>query len=202
MTSQAEGSDYETMRASDVRFFWIGGEGAGEHGWYHWLADCPRLMVALWHGGLLVSSEAPPPGAADAAYWREELEKRLQGPAWDAAVVDAPPDEPKPDWWLCNVCSQYYPKAEAEPRPAEDEPCEKCGCGRELHARLRGPFDHGCGMFWLDVFEVGEDGEVLSSGLIHCPCDGYAPPAGAKPVAFWEFLADGYTSGGGRTWVS
>ena len=115
MTSHAEDSDHETIRASDVRFFWIDGQGASEHGWYHWCVDCPRLRVDLWYGGRLVSSEAPPPGATDAAYWREELEKRLQGPAWDPGVVDSQPDQPKPDWWLCNVCSQYFPKAEAEP---------------------------------------------------------------------------------------
>jgi hypothetical protein len=198
MTSHAEDSDHETIRASDVRFFWVDGEGKAEDGSYHWMADCPWVTIALWYGGHLVTSEAPPPGATDAAYWREELEKRLQGPAWDPGVVDSPPDEPKPDWWLCNVCSQYFPKAEAEPRSAEEEPCEKCGCGRELHARLRGPFDHGCGMFWLDVFERDENGEVLASGLIHCPCDGYAPPPDGRPLTSSELLAYPWWSGGRR----
>jgi len=127
MTSHAEDSDHETIRASDVRFFWIDGQGASEHGWYHWCVDCPRLRVDLWYGGRLVSSEAPPPGATDAAYWREELEKRLQGPAWDPGVVDSPPDQPKPDWWLCNVCSQYFPKAEAEPCPPIRSPARSAG---------------------------------------------------------------------------
>ena len=137
-------------------------------------------------------------GASDTTSVREALEERLQGPAWDPAVVHASTMETATERWLCWLCRQYYPKAEAKPRPAEDEPCEKCGCSRELHARLRGPFDHGCGMFWLDVFERDENGEVLASGLIHCPCDGYAPPPDGRPLTSSELLAYPWWSGGRR----
>ena len=203
MTSHAEDPEQERMRAPDLRFFWIEGEGAGDQGSYHWRVDCPRVMVALWYGGRLVSSEAPPPGAADAALTKEILEKDLQSPAWDTSVIADPPDESSQDRWLCDIRSKYFPSTEADPWPVEEEPCQKCGCVRELHAaRLRGPFDKGCGMFWLHVFEEDEDGEPLTCGLIHCPCDGYAPPAGTRPGASSESIAESSTSSGGRTWVS
>jgi hypothetical protein len=180
----------KSRKASDVRFSWIDGEGAGEHAWYHWLADCPRLMADLWYGGRLVTSEAPPPGASDAAYWREDLEKHLQGPAWDPESVDSPPDEPRPDWWLCSLCREYFPEAEAKARRAEDDSCEKCGCSREMHTRLRGPLPTYCVMAWADVLR-DEDGEVLAYDLIHCPCDDYAPPAGGRTLTPSDFAADG-----------
>jgi hypothetical protein len=201
MTSHAEHPDHGSMRASDVRFFWVKDGGAHEDHTYHWCVDCEWLAVALWHGGRLVSSEAPPPGAADTALARETLAEHLQGPAWNPGVVDSPTDETKQERWLCWVCSQYYPRTEAEPWSAETEPCEKCGCGRELHTWLRGPCDRGCGMTWPDI-DLDADGQVLGSALIHCPCDGYVPPAGGRPVTLSELFADGSTSGGGRTWVS
>ena len=201
MTSQEEQPDLEAMKASDVRFFWFeGGVGSEDHR-YHWCVDCPWVAVPLWHGGRLVSSEAPPVGASDTTSVRETLEEGLQGPAWDPAVVHASTMGTATERWLCWLCRQYYPRAEAHLLPADQEPCEKCGCSREMHVLSRRVFDKGCVMAWPDV-SVDGDGEVELIGLIHCPCDGYAPPAGRRPVASSEFAQPGSTSGGGGTWPS
>ena len=197
MTSQEEQPDLEAMKASDVRFFWFeDGVGSEDHR-YHWCVDCPWVAVPLWHGGRLVSSEAPPVGASDTTSVRETLEERLQGPAWDPAVVHASTMETATERWLCWLCRQYYPKAEAKPGPADEEPCQKCGCPRELHVLSRRVFDKGCVMAWPDVFLDG-DGEVEQIGLVHCPCDGYAPPPAGRPATSPELLACHSTSGGER----
>ena len=70
-----------------------------------------------------------------------------------------------------------------------------------MHVLSRRVFDKGCVMAWPDVFLDG-DGEVEQIGLVHCPCDGYAPPSAGRPVASSEFAQPGSTSGGGGTWVS
>jgi hypothetical protein len=189
--------DDESMRASDVRFFWVDGEGKAEDGSYHWSVDCPWVTIALWYGGRLVTSEAPPPGAADTAAARETLETHLQGPAWDPGAVYAPTDGAEQERGLCIVCRQYYPRAEARYLPADQEPCEKCGCSREMHVLSRRVFDKGCVMAWPDVFLDG-DGEVEQIGLVHCPCDGYAPPPAGRPATSPELLACHSTSGGER----
>jgi len=71
VTSQEQQPDLKAMKASDVRFFWVEGGGADEDSTYHWCVDCPWVTVPLWHGGRLVSSEAPPPGASDTTFVRD-----------------------------------------------------------------------------------------------------------------------------------
>jgi hypothetical protein len=182
--------DDESMRASDVRFFWVDGEGKAEDGSYHWSVDCPWVTIALWYGGRLVTSEAPPPGAADTAAARETLETHLQGPAWDPGAVHSPTDGAEQERGLCILCRQYYPRAEVRYLPADQEPCEKCGCSRKMHTDFRSPYDRGCGMSWVEIFQFDADGEPIASGVIHCPCDSYAPPAGAQPLTLSEFPVD------------
>jgi len=189
-----ESTSEEAMKASDVRFFWVEGGDADEDSTYHWCVDCAWVKVAVWRGGRLVSSEAPPPGATDTGFVREFLEKYVQGPAWHAEVVDSPTAETGQERWLCQVCRLHMPIPVGVSQPHDSEPCEKCGCIREIHIHCRSPFDRGCGMAWLETlfFEDGEE----QYGQIHCPCDGYAPPAGARPVTpsdfrFWsEWVVD------------
>jgi hypothetical protein len=45
-------------------------------------------------------------------------------------------------------------------------------------------------MAWVDLLR-DEDGEVLSSSVVHCPCDGYEPPAGGRPLTSSDFSAVG-----------
>ena len=189
-TMTIESSTDKSMKASDVRFFWIEEEGLQEDFNYHWAADCAWVAVAVWHGGRLVASEAPPPGAADTAWVRKTLEERLPGPAWHSEIVDSSPDASTHGGWLCVACRNYLPRPVAVPLPAELEPCEKCGCAREMHIRFRGPFDRGCSMCWDDaIFDA--DGQLMQFGLKHCPCDGYAPPPGGRPLTSSDFAADG-----------
>jgi hypothetical protein len=191
MASYAERPGYESMKASDVRFFWIEGESATEYDIYHWCVDCPWVTIALWYGGRLATSETPPPGAADTALARKILEAHLQGPAWNPGVVGSPTGGTKQERWLCTVCSQSFPRTEPVSWAAESEPCEKCGCGRRMHTEFRMPSDRGCGMTWTEVGFDEEGGmEILEYGLIHCPCDGYAPPPGAQPLTLSEFPVD------------
>ena len=178
----------KSMKASDVRFSWIQEEGLLEDFNYHWAADCAWLAVAVWHGGHLVSSEAPPPGAADTAWVRKTLEERLPGPAWHSEIIDLSPDASTHGGWLCAACSNYLPRPEAVPLPADSEPCKKCGCRREIHIHCRGPFDRGCGMAWSDA-DYDEDGQVMGGRLLHCPCTGYEPPAGGRPLTPSDFAA-------------
>ena len=106
-----------------------------------------------------------------------------------AGVFASPPHETGQERWLCEVCRLHLPRPVAVPRTAGDEPCLKCLCSREMHIYCRGPFDKGCGMAWTDyIFD--DDGQVLQVGLIHCPCDGYVPPAGGRPIASTVFHAD------------
>lgn len=65
----------------------------------------------------------------------------------------------------------------------------KCGCSREMHVSCRGPFDRGCGRSWVDMF-YGTDPTPDCIGLIHCPCDGYEPPAGGGPLTEADFQKD------------
>jgi hypothetical protein len=190
MTSHGEHSGHVAVKASDVRFFWIEGEGLREDRHYHWCVDCAWVTVAVWHGGRLVSSAAPPPGAGDTAWVRRTLEEHLPGPAWHPGDVDSPTDETTQKRWLCAVCSDYIPRPEALLLPADDDSCAKCGCAREMHIQCRGPFDRGCGMAWTDA-DYDEDGQVAQVGLIHCPCDGYEPPAGGRPLTSSDFAAVG-----------
>ena len=190
MTSQEQHLDQPTMRASETRFFWSDGDGEAEDGGYHWCVDCPWLLMSLWYGGRLVSSVAPPAGAADTADAREILETHLLGPTWDPGVAASPVDDAEQERGLCGYCRLYYPRAEASPCPPDMELCEKCGCDREMHTRFRSPYDRGCGMAWLDIFQVDADGEPTAFGLAHCCCDGYAPPAGAQPLTLSEFPVD------------
>jgi hypothetical protein len=189
-TMATESTSEEAMKASDVRFFWVEGGGADEDGSYHWCVDCPSLLMSLWYGGRLVSSVAPPSGAADTADAREILERYLQGPAWDAGVVSEPAAAHQ-ERRLCILCRLHYPRAVASPCPPDMELCEKCGCGREMHTRFRSTYDRGCGMTWLEIFGIDADGEPTEWGLLHCCCDGYAPPAGAQPLTPSDFAAGG-----------
>jgi len=189
MTSHGGHPDQVAIKASDVQFFWIEGEGLGEERSYHWCVDCAWVAVAVWHGGRLVSSDTPPPGAGDSAWVRKTLEEELEGPAWRPEDVDSPTHEATPQRWLCAVCSQHLPRSEAVPGPVDREPCTKCGCSREIHIHCRGPFDRGCGMAWVDV--ICDDEQMRQVGLLHCPCDGYEPPAGGRPLTSSEFLPEG-----------
>ena len=188
-TMTIDSSTDKSMKTSDVRFFWIECGGDTEDHRYHWCVDCAWVKVAVWHGGRLVSSEAPPPGAADTGFVRGILEENLQGPASHAEVVDAPTAEAVQERWLCAVCSDYLPRPEAVPVPADTEPCAKCGCDREIHIQCRGPFDKGCGMAWVDV--ICGDEQMRQVGLLHCPCDGYVPPVGGRPLTPADFAATG-----------
>lgn len=173
MTSHGEHSGHVAVKASDVRFFWIEGEGLREDRHYHWCVDCAWATVAVWHGGRLVSSAAPPPGAGDTAWVRRTLEEHLPGPAWHPGDVDSPTDETTQKRWLCAVCSDYIPRPEALRLPADDESCAKCGCAREMHIQsVRRAFRPGAG-----------DGRCSSAGR--------SPPAAsssgraARPTA-WD----------------
>ena len=115
-TMATESTTEEAMKASDVRFSWVEGGGADEDSTYHWCVDCPSLLMSLWYGGRLVSSVAPPSGAADTADAREILERYLQGPAWDAGVVSEPAAAHQ-ERGLCILCRLHYPRAVASPCP-------------------------------------------------------------------------------------
>lgn len=188
MTSPTEHPDHEAIKASDVRFFWIQDGDPNENRLYHWCVDCAWVAVAVWHGGRLVSSEAPPPGARDGAWVRKTLEEILEVPASYADGIDSPSGGTIPERWLCEVCRQYIPRPVAVLLPADEEPCQKCGCSREMHILCRSWFDRGCGMAWTDCV-VDDDGHVLQVGLLHCPCDGYTPPTGGRPITSTEFYA-------------
>jgi hypothetical protein len=172
-----------TIAASDVRFYWAEGVSTPAFdGWYHWFIDCPELLVAAWYGAKVVSSEVPPPSAGDVDDVKTLLEEHVGSVDWPKAIVRprGEPLEPGPRQ-LCRICDQFVPQADAAPRAPETEPCLKCGCDREIHILCRGPFDRGCGMAWSEgIFD--EDGEVLQASLIHCPCDGYEPPIGGRPL--------------------
>lgn len=116
-TLATESTSKEAMKASDVRFFWVEGGGADEDGSYHWCVDCPSLLMSIWYGGRLVSSVAPPPGAADTADAREILETHLLGSAWDPGVVAFPVDGAEQERGLCGLCRLHYPRAVASPCP-------------------------------------------------------------------------------------
>jgi hypothetical protein len=177
-----------TMVASDVRFFWAEGVTTPAYDrWYHWLVDGPEVRVATWYGAKVVSSEAPPPDAGDVDDVKTFLEEHLGSLDWPNAIIRPRGEPPKPGLrWLCRICDQFLPQAVAAPRPPEGEPCLKCGCSREMHRRLCGPFDRGCAMGWVDVLE-GDDGEALSTSVVHCPCDGYEPPTGGRPITPADF---------------
>ena len=181
-----------TIAASDVRFSWAEGVSTPAYDrWYHWLVDCPELRVATWYGAKVVSSDAPPPDAGDVDDVKGFLEKHLDSLDWPNAIVRPRGEPPKPGLrWLCRICDQFLPHAVAAPRQPEGEPCLKCGCTREMHIRFRGPFDRGCAMAWVDLLR-DEDGEVLSASVVHCPCDGYAPPPGGRPLTSSDFPAAG-----------
>lgn len=51
-------------------------------------------------------------------------------------------------------------------------------------------------MTWPDIFGFDADGEPTEWGLLHCCCDGYAPPAGGRPLTPSDFAADAHTWGG------
>lgn len=189
MTSNGDSSGRQAMQASDVCFFWVEDGDPHEARSYHWSVDCAWVAVAVWHGGRLVASEAPPPGAADAAWVRRTLEENLGGPAWQPDVVDSPADESRHKRWLCTVCGLYSPRPVAVPRPTDTDPCAKCGCSREIHLRCRSRFDGGCGMAWADA-DYDRGGELMGVRLCHCPCDGYEPPAGGRPVTASDFLTE------------
>lgn len=39
-----------TIAASDVRFSWAEGVSTPAYDrWYHWLVDCPEVLVATWY---------------------------------------------------------------------------------------------------------------------------------------------------------
>ena len=178
----------QTLKAHDVRYFWIDGGPADEDRSYHYDRDCAWLAVDLWHGGRLVTSDAPPPGAADTSWlWRDLADLKLQ-PEWQPGVVRAPNDETAPERWLCRVCRMYMPIPKAVPRPADEEPCEKCLCPRRVHLRWRSMFDRGCAVAWADS-DFDEDGNVIQTAMRHCPCDGYEPPAGGRPLTPVDFAA-------------
>ena len=147
-----ESTAEQTLKASDVRYFWIEGGGWSEDRTYHYCRDCAWVVVALWHGGRLVTSDAPPPTAADTAWlWRELADLKLQpdwqpGPVRRPGVVMVPNAETEANRWLCSGCNVHFPRPIAIPRPADMEPCAQCGCSREIHSSCRGLFDTGCGM--------------------------------------------------------
>ena len=197
MTSHGEPPDQGAMKASDVRFFWIEDGDPYENRFYHWCVDCAWVAVAAWHGARVASSEMPPPDAnnENVAFVRKFLEEHLQGPAWSTTLIASGPDESgQYERWLCEVCSQYVPRAVPSICPPEIEPCEKCGCSRKIHVSCGGPFDTGCGMAWVHL-SYGTDPNPVYIGLIHCPCDGYVPPAGGRPLTSSESPADGLFEG-------
>jgi hypothetical protein len=178
MTSDTSGFRRVEMNASDVRFIWTEGGNLEPDGMFRWLAGCSWVLVAAWHGARVVVSATPPPDVAreHVNFVKGFLEEHLQGPAVDADVNQwLPRAEGRDTRWLCEVCSQYVPKPAATARPTGDDSCLKCGCSHEMHISCRGPFDHGCGMAWVD--EDYGDPDPGYVALIHCPCDGYAPPA-------------------------
>ena len=188
MTSHGEHPDHVAVKASDVRFFWIEGEGIREDRLCHWCVDCAFVAVAVWHGGRLVSSEAPPPGGRDTAWVRETLEKDLVGPAWHLGDVGSPTDEATQEWCLCPVCRLHLPRPVAAPRPADEEPCRKCLCSREDHVDGESFFFMSCATAWPDAVYY-ETGELIDFDLVPCPCDGYEPPAGGRPITWSEVRA-------------
>jgi hypothetical protein len=165
-----------SLKAADIRFFWIEDDPVANH-LYHWCVDCAWVSVAQWHGGRLISSEAPPVDAGDEAFVRELVPESFGPAAW--AERTSASEEPKR--WLCAVCEMYWPRAVATRHQASDERCLQCGCRRERHISCRSPFDHGCGMAWAET-DYDRDGTYMGAHLIHCPCDGYAPPPGAQEV--------------------
>jgi hypothetical protein len=182
MASNAKSPDRLAMKASDVRFFWPEGGTRTREDLYHWCVDCAWVLVAAWHGARVVSSEAPPPDAGDAGDVREFLEEHLSGPAWSTSIVQSRPGEaPQAKRSLCEVCCRYVPRPVAVVLPVEEERCVKCGCSRDIHlSYYRGFFDTGCGMAWLE-WDFGYGPDPDCTGLVHCPCDGYEPPAGGGP---------------------
>jgi hypothetical protein len=188
VTSHEDQAEPTGPKPADLRFFWVEGDGLREEHSYHWCRDCAWVAAATWHGGRLISSDAPPPGAADVAEVRRLIEDDVKWPAWPGAG-DPATSVTGNERWLCMVCRQYYPRATAVPRSPDQEPCEQCGCSRQMHTRCRGAFDRGCGMAWVDVINDGTDFAQVE--LLHCPCDGYAPPAGGRPVELAEVLIFG-----------
>jgi hypothetical protein len=178
-----------TIVASDVRFFWAEGVSTPAYDrWYHWLVDCPEVLVATWYGAKVVSSDTPPPDAGDVDHVKGLLEEHLGSLDWPNAIIRPRGEPPKPGLrWLCRICDLYLPAAVAAPHPPETEPCLKCGCGREIHISCRGPFDRGCGMAWTEAI-FDEDGRILQASLNHCPCDGYEPPIGGRPITPADFV--------------
>jgi hypothetical protein len=163
----------QTLKVADVRFYWIDDDMIDDR-WYHWRVDCPWVSAGLWHGGRLVTSPTPPPEAEDERAVREFLLAHHPGPAWREDLFEAARNLEKPERrWLCRVCKDYVPRLVAAVPVAAEEPCGQCGCPHELHSQLS-YFDRGCGMAWADGVR-GLDGEILQVGMIHCPCDGYAP---------------------------
>ena len=195
-TMATESTTEEAVKASDLRFFWVEGGGAHEDYRYHWCLSCPGVTNAVWHGGRLVSSENPPPGVADMAWMTTALVGRLEGPAWHSMVVDPPTDGTNQKRYLCGICANYYPSPKADPCPDEWECCEKCGCARAWHTLFDLPLRHepshfACWMTWDDVIPYDEREFGQASLSLYCPCDGYEPPAGGRPLTPSDFAADG-----------
>lgn len=154
-------------------YFWV--EGGSRRGIdeYHWLADCPWLVVEVSHGATCVSSDQPPTDARDAKFVSvpvRELHALL--------TLATAPRQPRPETTLsneddgrclCDNCCEYMPQAERVRLVMSEDPCATCYCPRKVH-ELKGILQADCGNRW-PCFPVPDGGP----SWLHCPCDGYRP---------------------------